>query len=164
MTLPAGLVNIVTGRPDEIGVVLTTHPDVAKIAFTGGIQTARRILANAAQSIKGVTAELGGNDPAIVLDDADLRGETIERITRSVFAGAGQVCMAIKRIYVSESRFAEFSAAFIDVVDRYVVGDGLTAGVTMGSMHTKAGRDRALAFIEDAHVRGAKVSQLENRQ
>ena len=96
-----------------------------------------------------------------MLDDADLRGETIERIARSVFAGAGQVCMAIKRIYVSESRFAEFSAAFNDAVDRYVVGDGLAAGVTMGPMHTKR-RDATGHWhsIEDAAVRGAKVSQL----
>jgi acyl-CoA reductase-like NAD-dependent aldehyde dehydrogenase len=78
--LPAGLLNMVTGRSSELGEVLTTHPDVAKIGFTGGIPAARRIMANAAQSIKGVTLELGGNDPAILLDDTEFGEDTIKRM------------------------------------------------------------------------------------
>src|SRR5262245_12890582 len=101
--LPAGLLNVVTGRSSELGEILTTHPDVAKIGFTGGIPAARQIMANAAQSIKGVTLELGGNDPAIVLDDAELNDDTMKRMAHGVFAATGQVCMAVKRIYVPES-------------------------------------------------------------
>jgi acyl-CoA reductase-like NAD-dependent aldehyde dehydrogenase len=158
--LAAGLVNVVTGFPDEIGLVLTTHPHVAKIGFTGGIQTARRIMTNAAQSIKGVTVELGGNDPAIILDDVDLRDETVKRIARSVFISAGQVCMAIKRIYVPETKFAEFESAFREVIERYVVGDGLKSGITMGPVHNALGRDKAEAYIDDATKRGATVRRL----
>jgi acyl-CoA reductase-like NAD-dependent aldehyde dehydrogenase len=157
--LPAGLLNVVTGRPADIGEVLTTHPDVAKIGFTGGIPSARRIMANAAQSIKGVTLELGGNDPAIVLDDADLGNDAMKRMAHGVFAATGQVCMAIKRIYVAESVAKPFVEAFTKTVDRYVVGDGLEAGVTMGPMHTRRGRDDALALIEDCRKRGARVTQ-----
>ena len=117
-------------------------------------------MANAAQSIKGVTLELGGNDPAILLDDADLGDETMKRMAHGVFATTGQVWMAIKRIYVPESISEPFVAAFTKTVDRYVVGDGLESGVSMGPMHTRKGRDGALELIEDCEKRGAKVSRL----
>ena len=158
--LPPGLLNVVTGRSSDLGEVLTTHPDVAKIGFTGGIPAARKIMANAAQSIKGVTLELGGNDAAIVLDDADLGDEAMKRMAQGVFAATGQVCMAIKRIYVPESISKPFAEAFTRTVDRYVVGDGLESGVSMGPMHTRKGRDDALAMIEDCEKRGAKVNRL----
>jgi acyl-CoA reductase-like NAD-dependent aldehyde dehydrogenase len=158
--LPPGLVNVVTGRSADLGELLTTHRDVAKVAFTGGIPAARRIMANAAQSIKGVTLELGGNDPAILLEDADLGDDTMKRMTQGVFAATGQVCMAIKRIYVPESISSAFLEAFTKTVDRYVVGDGLENGVTMGPMHTRNGREGALKLIEDCERRGAKVSRL----
>lgn len=158
--LPTGLLNVVTGRSADLGEILTTHPDVAKIGFTGGIPAARKIMANAAQSIKGVTLELGGNDPAIVLDDVDLGEDTMKRMAHGVFAATGQVCMAIKRIYVPESTAKRFVEAFSSTVDRYVVGDGLEPGVSMGPMHTRKGRDDALALIEDCEKRGATVNRL----
>jgi acyl-CoA reductase-like NAD-dependent aldehyde dehydrogenase len=158
--LPPGLLNVVTGRSSDLGEVLTTHPDVAKIGFTGGIPAARKIMANAAQSIKGVTLELGGNDPAILLDDADLGEDTMKRMAQGVFAATGQVCMAIKRIYVPQSISESFVDAFSKTVDRYVVGDGLEPGVSMGPMHTKKGRDDAVALLEDCKKRGAKVHRL----
>jgi acyl-CoA reductase-like NAD-dependent aldehyde dehydrogenase len=158
--LPAGLLNVVTGRSSDLGEVLTTHPDVAKIGFTGGIPAARRIMANAAQSIKGVTLELGGNDPAIVLDDVDLADDTMKRMAHGVFAATGQVCMGIKRIYLPESKSKQFVEAFTRMVDRYIIGDGLEPAVTMGPMHTRKGRDDALALIEDCEKRGAKVNRL----
>jgi len=159
-TLPPGLLNVVTGRSSDLGETLTTHPDIAKIGFTGGIPAARKIMANAAQSIKGVTLELGGNDPAILLEDADLGDEAMKRMAQGAFAATGQVCMAIKRIYVPESIAKPFVEAFTQTVDRYVVGDGLEAGVSMGPMHTRKGRDDALALIEDCEKRGAKVERL----
>ena len=110
--LPPGLINIVTGTVPEIGEALTTHPDGAKIGFTGSIPSARKIIANAAQTIKSVTAELGGNDAAIIVDDADLGDEAMQRMATSVFRMTGQVCMAIKRIYVSDALHDRFVAAF----------------------------------------------------
>lgn len=158
--LPSGLLNVVTGRSSDLGEVLTTHPDVAKIGFTGGIPAARKIMANAAQSIKGVTLELGGNDAAILLEDADLGEDAMKRMAQGVFAATGQVCMAIKRIYVSEAIAEPFVDAFAKTVDRYVVGDGLEPGVSMGPMHTQKGRDDAAALLDDCQKRGAKVLQL----
>jgi acyl-CoA reductase-like NAD-dependent aldehyde dehydrogenase len=151
---------VVTGRSSDLGEILTTHPDVAKIGFTGGISAARKIMGNAAQSIKGLTLELGGNDPAILLDDVDLNDDTVKRMAHGVFAATGQVCMAIKRIYVPESKSRQFFEAFTRMVDGYIVGDGLEPAVTMGPMHTRTGRDDALALIEDCERRGAKVNRL----
>jgi acyl-CoA reductase-like NAD-dependent aldehyde dehydrogenase len=158
--LPPGLINVVTGMPDEIGDALTAHPDVSKIAFTGSVPSARKIMANAAQTIKGITLELGGNDPAILLPDADLGDPTMERMAKSVYRMTGQVCMAIKRIYVPESIKDRFLDAFTRAVDKIVVGDGLDTTVTMGPMHTARALGRAQTIIADATNRGAKVEVL----
>lgn len=158
--LPAGVINVVTGMPAEIGDTLTMHPDVNKVAFTGSVQAARNIMANAAQTIKGITLELGGNDPAILLEDADLGDAAMERMAKSVYRMTGQVCMAIKRIYVPDSIKGQFLDAFTRAVDKIIVGDGLDAAVTMGPMHTARALDRAQGIVADAAQRGAKVQVL----
>lgn len=158
--LPPGALNVVTGLPSEIGDRLTTHPDVGKIGFTGSIPAARNIMANASQTIKSVTLELGGNDPAIVLDDADLSEESMQRMANAVFRMSGQVCMAVKRIYVPQAMKDKFLDAFIKVADKVVVGDGLEAKVTMGPLHTEKGLIRANGLVEDAQRRGATVMRL----
>lgn len=158
--LPPGVINIVTGLPSEIGDALTTHPDVAKIGFTGSIPSAAHIMANAAKSIKGVTLELGGNDPAIVLDDADLDTATLSRMLNATFMMSGQVCMAIKRIYVPNRRSDEFIEKFSRAVDTLVVGDGLEPNVTLGPVHSERSKNRAHHLIDDAARRGAHVRQM----
>ncbi|PVY61710.1 acyl-CoA reductase-like NAD-dependent aldehyde dehydrogenase [Pusillimonas noertemannii] len=158
--LPAGIVNIVTGLPGEIGDVLTTHPDVAKLGFTGSIPAARHIMANAAQTIKGVTLELGGNDPAIVLEDAVLDEAVVSRMTNATFMMSGQVCMAAKRFYVHESRADEFLAKFRKSIDSLVVGNGLEPSVTLGPVHSQAGLARARELVDDAVRRGGHVEAL----
>jgi acyl-CoA reductase-like NAD-dependent aldehyde dehydrogenase len=158
--LPPGVINVVTGLPPEIGDTLTMHPDVNKVAFTGSVPSARKIMANAAQTIKGITLELGGNDAAILLEDADLGDAAMERMAKSVYRMTGQVCMAIKRIYVPETIKDKFLEAFTRTVDRIVVGDGLEASVTMGPMHTARALDRAQGLVADAARRSAKVQVL----
>jgi acyl-CoA reductase-like NAD-dependent aldehyde dehydrogenase len=158
--LAPGLINVVTGLPSEIGDTLTTHPDVGKVAFTGSVPSARLIMANAAGSIKGITLELGGNDPAILLEDADLSDKAMERMARSVYRMTGQVCMAIKRIYVHETIEQRFVESFSRIVDRIIVGDGLDPTVTMGPMHTGRALERARGIVADAEKRGAKVKRL----
>jgi len=158
--LPPGVINVVTGFPGEIGDTLTTHPYVDKLAFTGSVPSARKIMANAAQTIKGITLELGGNDAAIVLPDADLGDAAMERMAKSVYRMTGQVCMAIKRIYVPESIKDTFLDAFTRTVDKIVTGDGLDKAVTMGPMHTARALDRAQGLVADAARRGAKVQVL----
>jgi acyl-CoA reductase-like NAD-dependent aldehyde dehydrogenase len=158
--LPPGVINVVSGMPAEIGDTLTMHPDVNKIAFTGSVPSARRIMANAALTIKGITLELGGNDPAILLDDADLGDATMERMAKSVYRMTGQVCMAIKRIYVPQAIAHSFLDAFTRAVDKIVVGDGLDTNVTMGPMHTARALDRAQTLVADAAKRSAMVQVL----
>jgi acyl-CoA reductase-like NAD-dependent aldehyde dehydrogenase len=158
--LPPGAINVVTGLPSEIGDALTTHPDVGKIGFTGSIPSARHIMANAAQTIKGVTLELGGNDAAIVLDDADLGAATMKSMLGATFMMSGQVCMAIKRIYVPTRRHDEFLDAFAKSAETLVVGDGLEPAVTMGPLHTRKAQVRADGLVEDAVRRGAEVRHL----
>lgn len=158
--LPPGVVNIVTGLPQEIGDALTRHPRIAKIGFTGSIPSARGIICNAAETIKSVTAELGGNDAAIVLEDADLGPAAMARMATIIFRLAGQVCMAIKRIYVADAIHDRFVDALATAVDKIVVGDGLASGVTMGPLHSAAALQRAAAIIADARDRGATIRTL----
>jgi acyl-CoA reductase-like NAD-dependent aldehyde dehydrogenase len=158
--LPPGTINVVTGLPAEIGDALTTHPDVGKIAFTGSIPSARNIMSNAAQSIKGVTLELGGNDPAIILDDANFDAATMSRMLNATFMMSGQVCMAIKRIYVPSTRSDEFIEKMESAIDTITVGDGLEPSVTMGPVHTQKALMRANALVDDAARRGANVRPM----
>jgi acyl-CoA reductase-like NAD-dependent aldehyde dehydrogenase len=158
--LPAGLLNIVSGLPADIGDAITLHADVGKITFTGSVPSARKIIANAGQTIKGVTAELGGNDAAIILEDADLGDETMQRLATSVLRSAGQICMAVKRIYVSDTIHDQFIDAFCKAADRIVVGDGLQPGVSMGPLHNASARERALDLIDEAKQQGATVRRL----
>lgn len=155
--LPPGLLNVVTGLPSEIGDRLTTHPDVAKVGFTGSIASARKIAGNAAGTIKSLTLELGGNDPAVVLQDAEFSDAVIDRMNNAVFRMSGQICLAIKRIYVHRSRQDEFMEKFCSSVDRIVVGEGLDRSVTMGPMHTLAAKTKAERLIGDACQRGASI-------
>ena len=158
--LPPGTINVVTGLPAEIGDSLTTHPDVGKIGFTGSIPAARNIMANAARTIKGVTLELGGNDPAIVLDDADFDPPTMKSMLNATFQMTGQVCMAIKRIYVPATRRDEFMQCFCKAAESIVVGDGLEPAVNMGPLHTRKAQLRAQGLLDDAIRRGAHVVNL----
>jgi len=158
--LPKGLLNIVTGLPGEIGEALTTNPGVDKIGFTGSVPSAAKIMANAAQTIKGITLELGGNDPAILLEDADLGEDSMARMARAVYRMTGQVCMAIKRVYVPESIADKFVTAFSAQANKLVVGDGLAEGVGMGPMHTARALERAEALLAETEKSGAKVTRL----
>lgn len=155
--LPPGVLNLVSGQASQIGPTLIGHPDVDRIAFVGSIPSARRIIADAGQGIRGVVAELGGNDAAIILEDADLSNAVMDRMASVAFRMAGQVCMAIKRIYVPASLKEAFIDAFAAAVDRIVVGDGLRPDVKMGCVHNRAGLDRALTLVADARSGGAKV-------
>ena len=158
--MPPGAINVVTGLPVEIGDTLTTHPDVGKIGFTGSIPSARHIMANAAQTIKGVTLELGGNDPAVILEDALLDAPALSRMLSATFMMSGQVCMAIKRIYVPTKRSEEFLDKFGKAVDSIVVGDGLEPSVTMGPLHSQKAQLRANGLVDDAARRGASVKPM----
>ena len=119
---PAGVVNVLAGG-DDLGKHMTRHPAIAKISFTGSGEAGKQVLASAAGTLKRVTLELGGNDPAIVLADADL-DEAAAGIARSAFANCGQICMAVKRVYAAEEIHEELARRVAEIVRGFKVGPG----------------------------------------
>jgi acyl-CoA reductase-like NAD-dependent aldehyde dehydrogenase len=155
--LPAGLLQVVHGDA-EAGAALVGHPLVRKVAFTGGNATGAAIGRTAAERITPTVMELGGNDAALFLADADLSDSAMDRIVMATFATAGQVCMASKRIYVQASRFSEFTQRFAAAADRVlVVGDPLAPGVTMGPVVSAEAQRRLLALRDASAVTGGVV-------
>ena len=154
--LPRGVVNVITDR-DDLGDELTAHPDVAKVAFTGSTATGKKVMEKAANSLKRLTLELGGNDVAIVLDDADPNV-----VAPQIFAGAmlnaGQVCLAIKRVYIHESLYAETCAALAKLANAAVVGDGSDASTEIGPLQNKRQYDRVKALIAESRNVGKVIA------
>ena len=146
--VPAGTVNILSGGND-LGAWLTSHADIAKISFTGSVATGRRVLESAAGSFKRVTLELGGNDPAIVLPDADIEA-TADGIARSAYANCGQVCMAIKRVFVHSSVHDALLDALSKRAAAIRIGPGTDSASTMGPIQNKAQFEKVLALLESA--------------
>lgn len=130
---PPGLVSVVHGEGD-VGTALVKHPMVRKVSFTGGGRIAKLIMKDAADGLKGVHFELGGNDPAIVLDDANL-DEVVPKIVGGVFRRSGQVCFAIKRVYIPDALYDAFFEQFCAVVDQYRIGHQLDERATFGPMN-----------------------------
>jgi len=158
--LPPGVINVVTGSAATIGDPLLTHPLVRKINFTGGIDTGKHVMRLAADHLTHITLELGGNDAAIVLDDARLDDEAFMRMYIGTFMSTGQICMAAKRFYVHESRFDEVVEGFSAFVSRQVVGDGTQPGVTMGPVNNAEQFDNVTSLIDEAKHAGADVREL----
>lgn len=153
--VPAGIASLVTGPASSVGEELIRHPAVKKIALTGSTATGKHIYAAAAEGLKHVTLELGGADPTIVCDDADLAAaaETIVRSGR--FRNAGQSCTSVKRVYVFESVFDEFSRLVADLADRLRLGNGLEAMTDMGPLNNAQVREDVEHLLADALHRGA---------
>ncbi|MEO0033699.1 MAG: hypothetical protein RIS94_3457 [Pseudomonadota bacterium] len=153
---PAGVVNVITDAND-LGPHLTAHPDVAKIGFTGSTATGKRIAASGADTLKRVTLELGGNDPAIVLDDVDVR-ETAQAIFGNAFLNCGQVCLAIKRAYVHADIYDAMAAELARLAEEAVVGDGLEQGTRIGPIQNKMQFEKVKGFLESARAEGTIVA------
>ncbi|MBK8629797.1 MAG: aldehyde dehydrogenase family protein [Sphingomonadales bacterium] len=149
---PAGVVNIVTDQND-LGGVLTNHPDIAKISFTGSTETGKKVMASAASTIKRITLELGGNDAAIVLPDVDPKV-----VAPGIFGGAtmnaGQVCLAVKRVYAHESIYDELCDELAKLADAAIVDDGLKQGAQIGPLQNKMQYEKVKGFLEDARANG----------
>ncbi|MBP6994600.1 MAG: aldehyde dehydrogenase family protein [Phycicoccus sp.] len=154
--LPPGVLNVVTG-PDEAMTDLIQGPQIAKVCFTGSVSGGSRIMAAAARSLTRVTLELGGNDAALILDDAPLDRAHLDRLFSAVFSSSGQVCMNAKRIYVHRSRMSEVVEGLSERLERVVLGHGLAPETTMGPLHTSRQRDFVADLIADAASRGAQV-------
>jgi acyl-CoA reductase-like NAD-dependent aldehyde dehydrogenase len=153
--LPAGVLNVLSGG-NELGAMLASHPDVRKISFTGSVATGKKVAAMAADDLKRVTLELGGNDPAIVLDDVDPNA-IAEKLFWGAFQNSGQVCTAIKRLYVHEKVYEPIVAKLVERAKKTKVGPGLDDGVELGPINNKMQLERVMGLVDDARKSGGTV-------
>jgi acyl-CoA reductase-like NAD-dependent aldehyde dehydrogenase len=155
-SLPAGVVNVVSGG-DALGAWMTSHPAVGKVSFTGSVATGKKVMTSAADGLKRLTLELGGNDAAIVLDDADP-----EAIGKGLFWGAfincGQICAGIKRIYVPEALHDDVVDVLAERARRVRVGPGTQDGVHIGPIQNQPQFDRVRGLVADALSDGASAA------
>ena len=152
--LPPGVLNVLSGG-DELGRWVTEHPAVRKISFTGSVQTGKKIAAGAAPDLKRVTLELGGNDPAIVLGDVD-PAKVAEKLFWGAFANSGQVCVAIKRMYVEESVYPRVVDEIAELARTVKVGGGLTEGAELGPINNAPQFERVTELVDDAIAAGGR--------
>lgn len=158
--LPPGVLSVVNGDV-AAGEALTTHPLVRKVAFTGGSVVAKKILAGTAPNLVPTVMELGGNDAAIFLEDADLSDTAMERAILGSFLSSGQVCMAAKRLYVHSSRFDEFVDRYVKVAEGLLVmGDPMDPHVTYGPLVNRAQMAHVESMTAEALAGGAVAHEL----
>ena len=150
--VPAGVVNIITGE-DSLGPLITGHPDIDKITFTGSPATGKKIMEGASADLKRITLELGGNDASIVMPDADPK-KIAEQLFWASFSNAGQICVAAKRVYIHEDIYDELSQAIVDYAKTVTVGDGSQQGTGVGPIQNKKQYERVLELIKDAKDNG----------
>jgi acyl-CoA reductase-like NAD-dependent aldehyde dehydrogenase len=155
--LPPGVVNVLSAPGVELAQALVTHPGIDVISLTGGPATGRAVMAAAAPRLTPLLLELGGNDAAIIAPDMTISDQLVEQLVTATYTTGGQVCMAIKRLYAPQDRVDELADAVLARCDRELVGDGLADDVTLGPLHTAAGRDRVDALVKDAAAHGATV-------
>jgi aldehyde dehydrogenase len=154
--LPPGVLNVVPGGA-EAGAAIARHELVRKVFFTGSTATGAQVMRDAAGNLKNLSLELGGNDAAIVLDSAVVSERMVRELVRSVFTLSGQVCFNVKRIYVHESRYAQFVDQYVAAVDELVVGDGLDPRATMGPVNNRRQFERVTALLAGTRAEGATV-------
>ncbi|NDL56448.1 aldehyde dehydrogenase family protein [Phytoactinopolyspora mesophila] len=156
--LPPGVLNVVTG-PDENMTGLIQNTDIAKVCFTGSVSGGKKIMEMAARTLTRVTLELGGNDPAVILDDAILDDTHLDRLFAAIYDTTGQICMNAKRVYVHRSRLDEVVDGLAGRLENTVIGYGLHEGTTMGPLHSPAQK----AFVDDL-IREAKDAGADVRE
>ena len=155
---PPGVLNIINGD-GESGPALTRHPLVRKVSFTGSIATGRAVMAAAAESVKNIGLELGGNDPAIILDDAD-PAEVVPELIKRIFPRSGQVCYAVKRIYVPRALHDKFLTTLCDAIDKLQVGYGLDPRSTLAPVNNRNQFNFVKGLLERTKASGATVREL----
>jgi succinate-semialdehyde dehydrogenase / glutarate-semialdehyde dehydrogenase len=156
--VPDGVLNVVTGRGSDIGDALVGHADVRRVAFTGSTEVGRHVVSIAGPQLKRVTLELGGSDPVIVCEDADVEA-AVKAVIIGRYWNAGQACLGCKRVFVHDAVYDEFVGSLVERVKRDEPGDGSVKAekprLRMGPIHTRAGRDELVEQLEDA--RGGEV-------
>ncbi|BAI75615.1 succinate-semialdehyde dehydrogenase (NADP+) (plasmid) [Azospirillum sp. B510] len=155
--IPAGVINILTGRPEAIGEELLANDVVRKISFTGSTRVGSLLMRGAAAGIKRLSLELGGNAPFIVFDDADL-DQAVEGVILSKFRNGGQTCVCANRILVQASVYEAFRDRLVARVNAMRVGSGLEPGVAIGPMINEAAITKIKRHVADAVAKGASVA------
>jgi acyl-CoA reductase-like NAD-dependent aldehyde dehydrogenase len=153
--LPPGVLNVVSGG-DELGAWMTSHPIPRKISFTGSTETGKRVAAAAAPDLKRLTLELGGNDAAIVLDDVSVEA-VAEKLFWGAFQNCGQVCSAIKRVYVPEALYSPLVDRLGALAGGVKVGEGFEEGVEMGPLNNRPQFERVSELVDEARKNGARI-------
>ena len=154
--LPPGVVNLINGDPQTMGVTIMRDPRVRKVSFTGSQRVGQILMRQAADAIKKLSLELGGSAPVLVFADADM-GWAAEQGAMAKFRNNGQVCISPTRFYIEQPGLEEFLDAVKTEADKLVVGDGMRAGVTNGPLVSRAGRDKVEQFVEDALAKQAAL-------
>ncbi|NPD69309.1 aldehyde dehydrogenase family protein (plasmid) [Lichenicola cladoniae] len=154
--LPPGVLSVVSGG-NELGTQMTAHPDLAKISFTGSTATGKEVIRSTADTVKRLTLEMGGNDAAIVLPDADWKS-IIPQLFWGAVGNSGQWCVGIKRLYVHRSVHEEFVAAFVDYAKQQKMGDGLDPDVTIGPVQNKMQFEKVKTLLDDIKANGQKIA------
>ncbi|HIE1084125.1 TPA: NAD-dependent succinate-semialdehyde dehydrogenase [Acinetobacter baumannii] len=155
--IPAGVINVVTGKSQEIGSVFTSHEKVKKLTFTGSTPVGRLLMQQCSSTIKKLALELGGNAPLIVFDDADL-DKAVQGAIFAKFRNAGQTCVCANRIYVHDNIYQSFAEKFVQEVQKFKVGNGLEDGVQIGPLINEKAVLKAQQLIDDAVSKGAKIA------
>ena len=154
--LPPGVINVITGFGKSAGEPLVKHPDVPVITFTGSIDTGKRIANLASENLKKVSLELGGKDPIIICDDADIE-VAAKGTSWGGFTNAGQVCTSIERVYVFENIADQFTEALVHEAKQIKLGDPMNETTDMGPMSSNTQRQKAIATVEQACRDGARI-------
>ncbi len=154
--LPKGVLNIIADE-NELGGALSSHPDVAKVSFTGSTATGKKVMHSAADSLKRLTLELGGNDAAILLDDVD-----VDAIAPKLFGAAtlnaGQVCLAVKRVYAPREKYDQVCDALAKLANEAVVDSGDNQGAQIGPVQNAMQFEKLKGFLEDARQNGKIIA------
>ena len=154
---PKGVINLITGDGTIIGDRLVGHPLVRHVNFTGSIAIGRHVMQTAAQQITPVTLELGGNDAGILLDDVPLDEAFFKKLYLSVFLTSGQICMALKRLYVSSKIFDDVVDGLSSVLANQTIGDGLQEGVTLGPLNNLKQKNIVQKMTQEAQDKGEDI-------
>jgi acyl-CoA reductase-like NAD-dependent aldehyde dehydrogenase len=154
--LPPGVLNVIVDNND-LGALMTKHPDVAKVSFTGSTATGKKVMESVSSTLKRLTLELGGNDAAIVLDDADVK-LVAPKIFDAAMSNSGQICLATKRVYAHSSIYDQLCDELARLAGEVIVDDGLKQGTTMGPIQNKAQYEKVKGFLADAQANGKVIA------
>ena len=154
--LPDGVINVITGFGQSAGEPIVNHPDVPVVTFTGSVATGKKIAKFAAENLKKVSLELGGKDPMIICDDADIE-IAAQGASWGGFVNAGQVCTSIERVYVFENIIDQFTEAIIEEAKKVVLGDPMKEDTHIGPMASKLQQEKAIEKVNQAIKDGARL-------